>query len=223
MGKKSTKEVVNDKIFDTIADSGLTQQEQDFILYYLESNNITQSYLKAYNTDKKYANIKGYEVYHKPKVQSEIKKLKKILRIGHDIDPSRYVEVLQKVALADIGDYIKFSEEEVPVILDDGTQMVDPDTGTPITKKINRMHLSDSNKVDTSIINEIKQGRDGISIKLMDKMKALEKLKEFFEWRAKENKVDKADNNIIEAINSKSEETWDDVDTDLKELYNEDK
>lgn len=50
------------------------------------------------------------------------------------------------------------------------------------------MHLADSDTIDTSVIQEIKQGKDGISIKLLDKYKALDSLKDFFDWKNKERK-----------------------------------
>lgn len=217
--KKKAK--VNDRVFDVIADSGLTQLEQDFVLYYLQSNNIAQSYMKAYTIDKKYAYIKGYQLFHKPKIQSQIKKLKKLLRVAYDIDPCKYVETLNNIANADIGEYIKFSEEEVPVYDESGCPVINPDTGEPVIKKVNKMHLADSSRLDTSIITEIKQGRDGISIKLADKMKAWEKLRDFFDWKSKEQEKKTQDNNLMDALNEKSE-IWDnDPDKDLKEMQEE--
>lgn len=222
--KNKTKEVINDKILDEVSDSGLTQKEQDFVLYYLESNNASQSYMKAYNKDKKLASLRAYELLHKQHIKSEIKRLKKIMRIGYDIDPSKYVETMLKAANADIGDYITFSEEDVPEITDEGTILVNPDTGEPITRKVNRMHLNDSSMLDTSIITEIKQGRDGISIKLVDKLKAWEKLKEFFEWKLNQEKTESKENSLIDAIGKSTKDIWgseDDIDADLNELKHE--
>ena len=85
--------------------------------------------------------------------------------------------------------------------------MFDPDTGEKLTKKINRMHLVDSDTVDTSVITCIKQGRDGITINMVDKLKCWENLKEIFEWKVQKNKEEKQDNtlkmNIIKSKNEK--------------------
>ena len=44
------------------------------------------------------------------------------------------------------------------------------------TYAFNFVHLNESTDIDGSLITEVKQGKDGISIKLADKMKALEYL-----------------------------------------------
>ena len=41
------KDQVNDKIVDELVGLGLTPKQQDFVLYYLESTNATQAYLKS--------------------------------------------------------------------------------------------------------------------------------------------------------------------------------
>ena len=221
--KNKQKEEINEKIIDEVQDSGLTEKEQDFVLYYLDSHNIVQSYMKAYGAERKQALKKGYEVYHKEKIQNELKRLKKIMMISMDLDVTRYIETLDKVANANIGDYITFKEEEIPLYNDEGLPLLNHDTGEPITKKVNKMHLADSDSVDTSVIQEIKQGKDGISIKLLDKYKALDSLKEFFDWKNKEEQDIEVSNSFIDALNSEVKHTWsdDDIDKDLEELEKE--
>ena len=211
-------------MIDVLVDLELTDKETDFILYYLESNNATQSYLKSYKIDKKWAGIKGYQLLHKPKIQSAIKKLKKMQKHTLDVNPNLYVETLLKCASADIGDYIEFREEDVPILDADGSQMHDPDTGEPLFKKVNKMHLTDSAFVDTGVVTGIKQGRDGISITLVDKIKCLELLRKYFNW-GEEHKVEERDSDgIIEAINGKTKDVWgegnnedDDLDEAMKD------
>lgn len=211
-------------MIDVLVDLELTDKETDFILYYLESNNATQSYLKSYKIDKKWAGIKGYQLLHKPKIQSAIKKLKKMQKHTLDVNPNLYIETLVKGASADIGDYIEFREEDVPILDADGSQMHDPDTGEPLFKKVNKMHLTDSAFVDTGVVTGIKQGRDGISITLVDKIKCLELLRKYFNW-GEEQKVEERDSDgIIEAINGKTKDVWgegnnedDDLDEAMKD------
>ena len=217
--KNKQKEEINEKIIDEVQYSGLTEKEQNFVLYYLDSHNIVQSYMKAYNSSRMQALKKGYEVYHKEKIQNELKRLKKIMMISMDLDVTRYIETLDKVANANIGDYITFKEEEVPVLDKEGLPVINPDTGEPIIKKVNKMHLADSNTVDLSIVQEIKQGKDGISIKLLDKYKALDSLKEFFDWKNKEEQDIEVSNSFIDALKGSSN-VWDkeDIDKDLEEM-----
>lgn len=217
-----TKEAINEKLFDEVFNSSLSEEEKRFVLYYLESYNATQSYLKAFGGEKSKASISAFRLLHKSSIKSQIKKLKKLLQVGYDIDPSRYIEFLLKAANADIGDYIKFSEEEVEQYDKDGVALVDPDTGETIKKKINKMHLVNSDKIDTSVITSIKQGRDGITIQLVDKLKCWDKIKEFFEWKMKQEETTEANNNIIDVLNKSAKGVWskNGVDDDLEEALN---
>ena len=212
-------------MIDVLVDLHLTEKETDFVLYYLESNNATQSYLKSYKINKKWAGIKGYQLLHKPKIESAIKKLKKIQKHALDVNPNLYVETLLKGASADIGDYIEFREEDVPILDADGSQMHDPDTGEPLYKKVNKMHLTDSAFVDTGVVTGIKQGRDGISITLVDKLKCLELLRKYFNWGEEQQTDSKDTDSIINAINGKTKDVWGDgssEDDDLEEALKDD-
>ena len=71
-----------------------------------------------------------------------------------------------KIIGADIGDYVKWGQREEQVIGQFGPVKVD---GKPLKKLINYVDLIDSDLVDTSVINEVKMGKDGPSIKMMDK------------------------------------------------------
>ena len=220
--KKLEREDTLDIMSDILDGLDLTSKEADFVLRYLQTYNATQAAMQVYKYDKYKAAVMGNRLLHRPHVQSAIKKMKKIQRKIFDIDPNEYLEFLLKSARADISDYLKFSEEEVPVLDKDGSVMRDPDTGEPITKLVNKMHLVNSEEVDASLIVSVKQGRDGISINLPDKMQAWEKLRQYFGWGEKQNEnVDNSDS-IIKAIQGKTDEVWDDeavegVDDELEE------
>lgn len=216
------KEIINSKIFDEVFNSKLTDQEKNFILYYLESYNARQSYIKAFGCKSEVAKIKAFALLQRKDVQSQIRKLKKVLQVGYDIDPSRYIEFLLKAANADIGDYIQFSEEDVLQYDKDGSVLIDPDTGEPIKKKVNKMHLVNSQDADTSLIVSVKQGRDGISLQMVDKLKCWEKIKDFFEWKMKQEESTESNNNIIDVLNKSAKNVWDknSVDDDLEETLN---
>lgn len=44
------------------------------------------------------------------------------------------------------------------------------------------MYFRDSEIIDTSVISEVKQSKDGVSIKLSDKKWAWEQLIKYFDW-----------------------------------------
>lgn len=218
----SLKEAINEQVLDEVLNSNLSENEKKFVLYYLESYNATQSYLKAFGGSKEYAKYKAFSTLRKKSVQSQIKKLKKMLQVGYDVDPSKYIEFLLKAANADIGDYIQFSEEEVLQYDKDGSVLIDPDTGEPLKKKVNKMHLVDSKDADTSLIVGVKQGRDGITLQMVDKLKCWDKIKEFFEWKMKQEENTKSSSNIIDVINKSVKNVWekDEADNDLEEALN---
>ena len=55
------------------------------------------------------------------------------------------------------------------------------ESGKEITRIVNFVDLHAADMVDGSIITEVKQGKDGVSVKLADKMKALDKLSQYFD------------------------------------------
>lgn len=219
--KKDINEACLDEIFDN---NDLTPNQKDFVIYYVQSNNVAQSYLKAYKCKKQYASVYASKLLKEPKIQSAIKKLKKMLMKSYDVDVTSYVDYLLKVANADISDYITFEEEEVPILDSEGQKVFDPDTGEPLTKKVNRMHLTNSDFVDCSVVESIKQGRDGISIQLADKAKAWEKLAKYFGWVGEQKKEESADSGILDAIKGELKSTWDeeDLDADLDKTLSQD-
>ena len=216
---ETTKDIVNDKILDEVMSTDLKEEEKLFILYYLESYNATQSYLKAFKTNNyNSAKVLAFSLLHRKDIQSQIKKLKKLFQIGYDIDPSRYVEFLIKGANSNIGDYLSFSEEEIEVHGKDGTVLIDPDTGESIKKKVSKVKFKDSSGCDMSLIESVAQGRDGIKIQLVDKLKCWEKLRDFMEWKMQKEENDKIGTNIIEAISNSAKAVWNDnPDKDLEE------
>ena len=219
--KKDINEACLDEIFDN---NDLTPNQKDFVIYYVQSNNVAQSYLKAYKCKKQYAPIYASKLLKDPKIQSAVKKLKKMLMKSYDVDVTNYVDYLLKVANADISDYITFEEEEVPILDNEGQKVFDPDTGEPMTKKVNKMHLTNSDFVDCSVVESIKQGRDGISIQLADKAKAWEKLAKYFGWVGEQKKEETSDSGILDAIKGEIDKTWDDedLDSDLDKTLSQD-
>ena len=217
---KRKEQEVTDTVIETLSSLGLTAKQQDFVLYYLDSGNVRQSYLKAFpHTDKKLASVYGSKMLDKDSIKSAMVKMRKILAKTYDINAGQYVNHLIEVANADIGDYIQFSEDEIPELDEAGNQKFNADTGEPVVRKVNKMHLTNSSSVDTKSIVSIKQGKDGISIQLADKDKAWEKLAKFFHWGEEKQDETKAENNIISAINNKAGEVWEQEDdnSDLEE------
>ena len=69
-------------------------------------------------------------------------------------------------------------------------QIEDEETGEKktLTKTVNTVLFRESEKVDGTIISEVKHGRDGASIKLLDKMKALQWLSDHMDMGTQEQR-----------------------------------
>lgn len=213
---------INDVIKERLKKSGLLEQEQLFCLYYLESNNATMAYMKAYpnkELDKTRANLYANALLARDKVKYELTELKKYIQKEINIDVTAYLTFLVKASKADMSDYVEFGYEEVPIIETVGgfkSEVAKNEKGEILTRKVNYVRLKNSTDVDTTLIQEIRQSRDGVSLKLVDKKWAMTELNKYFAWSEKENEnKDKAEeNSVIAALNltAKDEELWEDDD-----------
>ena len=77
------------------------------------------------------------------------------------------------IAFADITDYIQFGTKEVIATNSYGKVLTD-ENGKPLKYMEKYVILKESIENDGTIISEVSEGRDGVKIKLHDKMKALE-------------------------------------------------
>jgi phage terminase small subunit len=148
----------------------LTEKQRLFCLYYVKSFNATQAAIKAgYSRDT--AHVQGPRLLGNVRVAEEIK------RIKQDITSDLYIEALDvlrkyvEIAFADITDYVTFGKKEVKQMVGDKIKSFE----------VSFVDVKSSDEVDGTIIQEVKQSREGISIKLHDKMKALEKLEQYFD------------------------------------------
>ena len=160
----------------------LTEKEQLFCYHYVRTWNLTQAALLAGygNGNKVCAQVQGSRLYQRPRVKQEIDRLKDLFRQEIHVDIQDFLAFCMKVVGADIGDYVRFGAVD-RVIYDDNGPMKDED-GNVIKEPVNCVSLGESEQLDTSIIQEVKQGKDGISIKLADKKWAWEQLAKYFDW-----------------------------------------
>lgn len=173
------KQVVDDGTKETLQNDDLTPEQQMFCIYYSRTFNAAQSYQKAYGCSYQTAMVEGCKSLRKPKVRAEIERLKEIKRQQIVAGADDIVELQMRIAFADIGNYLSFGREDVQIMGPFGP-IKDPETKEYITKEVNAIRLADSGSVDTQIIQEVKQGKDGVSIKLADKQKAFDWLTKYF-------------------------------------------
>lgn len=226
--------VHDDGTRETLKNGGLTAEQQMFCIYYSKTFNATQSYINAYGCKYSTALTNGPALLRNARIKNEIDRLKEIKRKQIVAGTEDIVELQMRIAFSDIGNYLSFNREDVRVMGPFGP-IKDPETGEYITKEVNVVKLSDSEMVDTQIIQEVKQGRDGVSIKLADKQKAFDWLTKFFEMNPDDRHrkefdkrkldlelvklemqtKDHSDNqqehdNFLDALNESSKDVWSD-------------
>lgn len=160
-GRTQTEEYIlvpgqgeDDGTRNTLQNDELTLKQQMFCVYYSRTFNAAQSYQKAYGCTYKTAMVNGSKMLKNTKVREELERLKEIKRQQIVADADDIVELQMRIAFSDIGDYLLFGNTSV--------------------------FLNESVNVDTQLIQEIKQGKNGISLKLADRQKAFDWLSKHF-------------------------------------------
>ena len=220
--KKECKKIA-EEIVET---SELDEEHQLFCIYYLKYHNKVKAYQKVKpNTPYNSACVMASRWSKQPAVIEEINRLKKELYEDALLDPHDIVQKYIDIAFADLNDYLEYGQEEVPVIIKN------PDTGEDevLKRTVNMVKFKESAFADGTILSEVKQGRNGASIKLADRMKALDWLSKHMnlateEQRAKidlikaqtrkiaidDEKEEIEDDGFLEALNASAKEDWED-------------
>lgn len=160
--KNAEKKAVAEAVDQVISNPDLTDKQRLFCVLYVKCFNATKAAIKAgYSKDS--AMELGHQLLQKPSVRDEITRLKQNRLNREMLDEHDIFQRYMDIAFADITDYVEFGREKVQVMGAFG----------PVEKEINTVRFRESTDVDGSLIAEIKQGKDGASIKLSDRLKAL--------------------------------------------------
>lgn len=206
----------------TVENSKLNAKQNLFCLYYIKYFNATKAYQEAYKCAYSTAMVEGSRHLKNPKIKAEIDRLKQETYSSVALDGKAVLQKYIDIAFADITDFTSFGRKKVD------TGKVD-ENGEPITVEINYIDFKESTDIDGTIISEVKQGKDGVSIKLADKMKAMDFLSKYVDLlsdndkkRLQEEKLkadiakvkgedgtEYEDDGFIDAIKS-STDIWDD-------------
>ncbi|MDG6892708.1 terminase small subunit [Clostridium perfringens] len=172
------KEPIAEEVKEVLGNTELTDKQRLFCIYYIKRFNATKAYQKAYGCSYETALVNGPRLLGNARIQEEVQNLKegKLNRIM--LSEEDIFQKYMDIAFSDIGDYLSFKKvrknkwtknkegENIPV--------VNPDTGQQDYFEYNVVELNNSKELDTSILQEVSEGKDGVKIKLQDKMKALQ-------------------------------------------------
>lgn len=163
--RNSKKEAIADEVKEVMENNELTDKQRLFCIYYIKCFNATKAYQKAYESSYDVANAEGYKLLVKPCVKTEITKLKQNklnrLVLSEDDIFQKYIDI----AFGDITDFVEFGRKPVPIVLDNGAT---------VEIESNYVDFKSSYEIDGTIISEVSKGKDGVKVKLQDKMKALQ-------------------------------------------------
>ena len=190
--KERKKKAAENEVEQVMKNPDLTDKQRLFCLYYVRYFNATKAYQKAYECSWETAVVNGPRLLGNARVKTEIQALKQSRLNRELLDEHDIFQKYMDIAFADITDFVQFGQEEEYVIGSFGPiQVEDPITGkkVPLKQKVNTVHFRESDNVDGTIIAEIKNGKNGASIKLADRMKALEWLARHMDMATEEQKT----------------------------------
>lgn len=238
--KQNQEEPSVDEVSSIIENPELTDKQRLFCIHYIRCFNATKAYQRAYACGYEAAMINGSRLLRNDKVKEEILRLKQERLNREFLSEADIFQKYMDIAFADITDYMTFGTEEVPVMSMYGpVKIKDPETGKekPLTKIVNTVRFKNSSEVDGTILSEVKQGRDGASIKLADRMKALQWLSDHMDLGTEEQKAKIAqikaqteitklkaqtdegekieDDGFLEALKGTAAEDWKNEETDI--------
>lgn len=189
-GKTLQRDATPELVIDN---DDLTEQQKLFCIYYLQHFNETKAYQQAYGVDYKTANTNAWRLRVKEGIKKELTRLKAEMQQGIYIDAKDILSEYVKQAYADVTDFLEFRLIEEPMRDMFGQVVIDNETGEPVMKRKNVVEFKDSEEVDGTLIQEVKMGKDGASLKLMDKQRALDALMKYVDVDAlKQAQLEKA-------------------------------
>lgn len=157
------------EIDDVDLDDGLTDVERIFCLEYMRCFNITKAYQKAYGCSRAIASSRSYSMMKKPHIIAQLDRLKKEQVVALKLDARDILQQWIDIAFADITDFAEFGMIKEPILDKKGKE-----TGKFTERPY--MRFKDSTDIDGMVVSEVKLGKDGIGVKMHDKIKALEVL-----------------------------------------------
>jgi len=214
--KQSEETAVADEVRQVIQNTNLTDKQQLFCIHYIRCFNATKAYQKAYGVDYATAASIGYRLLEKDGVKQEIHRLKQDRLNREFLSESDVFQKYMDIAFADVTDFVEFGNEDVDVI---------PDTGERKTITVSYVNIKNDADVDGTIISEVSKGKDGVKVKLADRMKALQWLTDHMDLATEKQKAEIAllkakvqtddgeeiaDDGFLDALNGTAAEDWGD-------------
>lgn len=212
--KNDNKKAIANEVKEVIQNTDLTDKQRLFCIYYIRCFNATKAYQKAYGVDYATAASIGYRLLENDGVKKEINRLKKERLNREFLSEFDIFQKYMDIAFADVTDFVEFGNEEMDITLDNGEQK---------TITVSHVNIKNSFEVDGTLISEVSKGKDGVKVKLADRMKALQWISNHMDLATEEQKAkiaimkakvesdddaEQADDGFLEALNATAKEDW---------------
>ena len=159
-----------DEVKQVVEEDDLTDEQRLFCIYYVRCFNATKAYMKAYGVKYNVAAVSGCRLLQKENIRKCITELKQNRLNREMLSEEDIFQKYMDIAFADISEYLDFGSK----------------------KSVNFGTLKNSDDVDGTLISEIKMSHgktESISIKLLDRMRALDWLANHMDMATSEQRA----------------------------------
>ncbi len=162
-----------------MADKPLTPKQELFVQGLFSGLTQREAYKQAFNAENmslRTIDKRASELYLRGDIKGRLKELQAVIAdrtAGITVD--WVAEQYAKIAGVNLKDFVEWGQRDIPITDSHGNPLYD-DYGNPRTRKGNYVDFINSNQVDGTMVSEVKLGKDGASIKVHDRMKALDAL-----------------------------------------------
>jgi phage terminase small subunit len=178
---KAKEDICKAEVESVCENEELTDKQRLFCLYYVRCFNATKAYKKAYECSYETAMVEGCKTLRNPKIKNEILRLKQERMNRELLSEEDIFQKYMDIAFADMTEYTDFGTREITVI--------NKSTGKTEKITVSYVDVKDSKAVDGTLITEITNGRDGVKVKLADRMQALKWLSDHMDLATEEQRA----------------------------------
>lgn len=168
------REAIAPEVKQVIDNPNLTDKQRLFCCLYIKCFNATKAYRKAYGCSYETALTNGPGLLRNTRIKEEIQRLKQGRLNKAMLEGSDVFQWYLDIARADITDFTDF-----------GNMEIETDNG-PMT--ISYVNIKDAREVDGTLLSEVSKGKDGVKVKLADRMKAMQWISDHMDLATPEQK-----------------------------------
>ena len=133
----------------------INERQRLFALYYFQTHNATASYQRAYGCARAAASASAYKLLRNPAIAAAIREMQADRDATLLLTAGDVVDLYMRIAFADYGDFVSIKD--------------------------GKMKVKDIDEVDGQLISAAIPTKDGVIVKLADRIKALQWLASYFE------------------------------------------